>query len=221
MADRVKNTCKAVLSLDEFDAVCDEFLKAFELIDQQCMGVIDSAGFAAYKRLLSGNNVTQIHPKFSASAVSTSASYLLQRDSKSVDLAHRSTSKAQLSAVHKPDHLSLPAFFLFSQKKVILLSMSFEQIDLENQGVIEAVQLLEVVGLASAARYMRSIFPAETKITDALWPSCSYIVDERESVDLETSRNDTNFEHHLFDTLSDFLPNNATLIECIDLVGAR
>lgn len=153
MLNNQKKGCKVVLCLAEFDAVCDEFLKAFEVIDQNGTGVITASGFAAYKGLLTGQNVAHLNV---ASGCAVGKNVTALTSSVSRPCAVLSAGGGTGLAV---DHLSEPANVLFNQKKCDLLALAFEAIDTENLGVIEAVQILEAVGLASAVGYLRTIYP--------------------------------------------------------------
>lgn len=171
---------KIVLPMDQFDAVCDEFLKAFEQIDVQHVGVIDAAGFKAFKRLLSGGNLWSIVGRFNQRKTA-----VLSDVNQAVSSVTQTTS-ASIYGVDsvdyiEPEALAGLAYEFFCQRKSVLLEMSFEQLDSDSQGVLEACQILQAIHLDSAAGYLRSIYSADTKITDALWPAQAHILDHTSS----------------------------------------
>lgn len=171
---------KIVLPIDQFDAVCDEFLKAFEQIDVKQSGVIDVSGFKAFKRLLSGGNLWSMLGRFNQRKTA-----VLSDVDQAVSSVTQTTS-AEIYGVDsvdyiEPEALTGLAYDFFCQRRSALLEMSFEQLDSDNQGVIEAWQILKAIHLDSAAGYLRSIYSADTKITDALWPTQAHIADHATS----------------------------------------
>lgn len=219
MAMKKEEDYKVVLPLDEFDAVCDEFLKAFEKVDVKQLGVIDASGFQSFKCLLLGGNVTSLFGRFGQNRRATWST---------VDNAGQAMNgemSAEVCAVDavrevNTGALSDPAFALFCQKRKALLEMPFEAVDDAGEGVIEACQILMAVGLDSAVGYLRSVYGPETKITDALWPAEGMIIDGREAVDIAPMEDETHFEEDLHYALSSYLPGDSDLTEDCQLETA-
>lgn len=185
------------ISLDEFDAICDEFLKAFERSDVAGKGLIDELGFLAVQAILGGENVIALRrddrpalntKKILADGVSlneqTSAPVvtLAAQETHNVTVDQNSlmpkgrrggtvTRVAQSLANPLPTGLSPLAQRLFDTKRRQLLALSFQQVRVSEPGVMEADELLSAIGLSNAKACLMGAPALDISTSDGLHPN--------------------------------------------------
>jgi hypothetical protein len=168
-----------VLNIDEFDSVCDEFLKVYDTILQPNQTHLNESQFQQYRTTLMGANVCQFKADNSRSAPQSAES------TKAITgIVHTCSpdclQKVELGNDVKNTQLTGPACYLFVQKRELLLSLSFKDIQTNKKKGIDAVDILTAIGLDSAIDYMRATFDENTKITEALWPDVSFVIEYKQ-----------------------------------------
>lgn len=188
-----------LVPLDEFDAICDEFLKAFEVIDVAGQGVVSEKEFLALQALVAGENILQLPGRMRASAIGAvgvqqrsitlaARSRHLATVSSIVDGKVQDATVEQLAAINKgyrggtvtrviqsitgePISLSPVARRLFESKRRELLNLSFQQIQMSESGALAADELLSAIGLSGPKAFAAEVAGLSADVFGCLWPN--------------------------------------------------